>query len=347
MPSPKSFWISGRAAKSAPPRRAVLEAEADFGVPLTGGHERLSHFGVMSCVRLLLFFAIAQADVVDVFDDGNEFEAPGVEDSSLESHQTRTHDEESGSQYNFVEQAAEDQRTKGVAAGKTLSDLLTSGGAEVEVVDLTDRPASFGLADLIQQMLFAKPKPSKPKRAALPSVPPDAPVSQLLQTIRQSTHDVPLVTAQRVPPGRGREGASEAAGALSDLDSLDATGLEVLEAELLRKVPPLAASPLAAPPPAAHRSPKGATTSRLTPRSPLTAPPPAAHRGMLLHVPAQLRRVRAAKEQRAARSGEGGGSNAAADAAADAAALAAASHMRRNRVCTLYSGLESQPTRKS
>ena len=38
---------------------------------------------------------------------------------------------------------------------------------------------------------------------------------------------------------------------------------------------------------------------------------------------------------------------AAADAAADAAALAAASHMRRNRVCTLYSGLDSQPTRKS
>ena len=98
----------------------------------------------MFVLRPLLFAAIAQADVVGVFDDGREFEAPGVEESSLESYRTRTHDDESGNQYNFVEQAA--REAKGAAGGKTLSDLL-AGGAEVEGVD---GAAASGLHDLIK-----------------------------------------------------------------------------------------------------------------------------------------------------------------------------------------------------
>jgi hypothetical protein len=207
--------------------------------------KRVHHGGNMFC----LFVAAAQADVVGVFDDGREFEAPGVEESSLASHRTRTHDDESGTQYNFVEQAA--REAKGTAGGKMLSDLLASG-AEVEVVD---GAAASGLHDLIKQMFAASAKPSKPKPAALPSVPPDTPVSQLLKMIRQTTHDIPPVTPRRAPPGRG--GDADASGAVSDpmayLDHMDATGLELLEAELLQKVPPAVAPPLATPAPAAHR----------------------------------------------------------------------------------------------
>ena len=205
---------------------------------------------VMFALRPLLFVAIAQADVVGVFDDGREYEAPGVEESSLETHRTRTHDDESGTQYNFVEQAA--REAKGPAGGKTLSDLL-AGGAEVEVVD---GAAASGLHDLIKQMFAASAKPSKPKPAALPSVPPDTPVSQLLKMIRQTTHDIPPVTPRRASPGRGSD-AGEASGAVSDqmsyLDHMDVTGLELLEAELVQKVPSAVAPPLAAPAPAAHR----------------------------------------------------------------------------------------------
>lgn len=185
-----------------------------------------------------------------VFDDGREYEAPGVEESSLETHRTRTHDDESGTQYNFVEQAA--REAKGPAGGKTLSDLL-AGGAEVEVVD---GAAASGLHDLIKQMFAASAKPSKPKPAALPSVPPDTPVSQLLKMIRQTTHDIPPVTPRRASPGRGSD-AGEASGAMSDqmsyLDHMDVTGLELLEAELVQKVPSAVAPALAAPAPAAHR----------------------------------------------------------------------------------------------
>ena len=226
---------------------------------------------------LLLFAAIARADGEGVYDDGTQFEAPGVEDSSLESHRTRTHDEESGTQYNFVEQAAQEQRqlgTKGPAGGKTLSDLL-AGGAEVEVVDL--KGASSGLHDLIKQMFAASSKPSKPKPAALPSVPPDTPVSQLLQMIRQTTHDIPSVAPQPASPGRSSVDAGEASEAVSYLDHMDGTGLELLEEELLQKVPSAVAPPLATPVPAAHRC----ESLR------------------------QLRRVRAAKERRALRSGSG------------------------------------------
>lgn len=209
----------------------------------------------MFVLRPLLFVAVAQADVVGVFDDGREFEAPGVEESSLESHRTRTHDDESGTQYNFVEQAA--QEAKGTAGGKTLSDLL-AGGAEVEVVD---GAAASGLHDLIKQMFAASATPSKPKPAALPSVPPDTPVSQLLKMIRQTTHDIPPVTPRRASPGRssdaGEASGAEASGAVSGhmpyLDHMDATGLELLEAELLQKVPSAVAPPLATPAPAAHR----------------------------------------------------------------------------------------------
>ena len=190
----------------------------------------------MFVLRPLLFAAIAQADVVGVFDDGREFEAPGVEESSLESYRTRTHDDESGNQYNFVEQAA--REAKGAAGGKTLSDLL-AGGAEVEVVD---GAAASGLHDLIKQMFAAATKPSKPKPAALPSVPPDTPVSQLLKMIRQSTHDIPPAAPRRASPGRSSD-----AGEASYLDHMDVTGLELLEAELLQKVPSL---------PSPHPSPR-------------------------------------------------------------------------------------------
>ena len=190
----------------------------------------------MFVLRPLLFAAIAQADVVGVFDDGREFEAPGVEESSLESYRTRTHDDESGNQYNFVEQAA--REAKGAAGGKTLSDLL-AGGAEVEVVD---GAAASGLHDLIKQMFAAATKPSKPEPAALPSVPPDTPVSQLLKMIRQSTHDIPPVAPRRASPGRSSD-----AGEASYLDHMDVTGLELLEAELLQKVPSL---------PSPHPSPR-------------------------------------------------------------------------------------------
>ena len=190
----------------------------------------------MFVLRPLLFAAIAQADVVGVFDDGREFEAPGVEESSLESYRTRTHDDESGNQYNFVEQAA--REAKGAAGGKTLSDLL-AGGAEVEVVD---GAAASGLHDLIKQMFAAATKPSKPKPAVLPSVPPDTPVSQLLKMIRQSTHDIPPVAPRRASPGRSSD-----AGEASYLDHMDVTGLELLEAELLQKVPSL---------PSPHPSPR-------------------------------------------------------------------------------------------
>lgn len=190
----------------------------------------------MFLLRPLLLVAIAQADVVGVFDDGREFEAPGVEESSLESYRTRTHDDESGNQYNFVEQAA--REAKGASGGKTLSDLL-AGGAEVEVVD---GAAASGLHDLIKQMFAAATKPSKPKPAALPSVPPDTPVSQLLKMIRQSTHDIPPVAPRRASPGRSSD-----AGEASYLDHMDITGLELLEAELLQKVPSL---------PSPHPSPR-------------------------------------------------------------------------------------------
>jgi len=170
---------------------------------------------------------------VGVFDDGDQFEALGVENSNLESHRTKTHDEESGSQYNFVEQEAQEQRTRGPSGGKTLSDLL-AGGAEVEVVDLKDA-ASSGLRELIQQMFSGlhTTKPSKPKPAPLASVPPDTPVSQLLKMVRQSTHDIPITP--RASSGRSSVVAGEA-DAVSYLDHMDATGLEMLEAELLQKL---------------------------------------------------------------------------------------------------------------
>ena len=129
----------------------------------------------------LVSVAICQVGVYEESDE--EYEAPGVEDSSLSGYKTQTHDEASGTQYNFVEQAVQEQRSQsGSTGGKSLSELL-AGGAEVEVIDLKDGTAPSGLRDIIQQM-FSAAKPTKAKPSApLPSVPPGTPLSQILQSI--------------------------------------------------------------------------------------------------------------------------------------------------------------------
>ena len=103
----------------------------------------------------LVSAVIGQAGVgVYTEDNDDEYEAPGVEPSSLEVHQTRTHDEESGDQYNYVEQAAQEQRAKGAGKSFSLSDLLGAEiGKDVEVVNLKDGVTSGGLKDLLQQVL--------------------------------------------------------------------------------------------------------------------------------------------------------------------------------------------------
>ena len=174
--------------------------------------------------------AICQVGVYEESDE--EYEAPGVEDSSLSGYKTQTHDEASGTQYNFVEQAVQEQRSQsGSTGGKSLSELL-AGGAEVEVIDLKDGTAPSGLRDIIQQM-FSAAKPTKAKPPApLPSVPPGTPLSQILQSIRQSMHDQPP------PKPRASASARHDVGGASDgsyLDHMDATGLELLETELLQK----------------------------------------------------------------------------------------------------------------
>ena len=152
--------MSGRGEE----RRAVLEAEADFGVPLpVRPREAIRHFGARSCVRLLLRVATAQADVVDVFDDGNKFEAPGVEASRLPPD-------------------ADQRRSE-----RRPIPLRGAGGCGSARQRGCGRPGS------------ARPPPLRWRRGRgrrldrarrpwgwLPSVPPPAPRSPLLPTMRQS-----------------------------------------------------------------------------------------------------------------------------------------------------------------
>jgi len=209
-----------------------------------------------------LFTRVAPADV-DVYEyDDAEYEAPMVEESSLERHETRTHDVASGVQYNFVERAAQETNAgKGSTDGQSLFEML-AGGAEVEVINLEDGSAPSRLQDMLKQMLSlssssaAKPKPAPQK---LPSVPPDTPLSDVLQTIRHSMHsrEATSIGASAASEededeedeeeedddddhhhqGQDQDGEADAVGSGDAyIDHLDAHGLKLLEAELLRKL---------------------------------------------------------------------------------------------------------------
>ena len=199
----------------------------------------------------MLLFLLPLAQDVGVYEE------PSVEASSLERHQTGTHDSE-GQQYNFVEQAArERQASSGKATSladllagggevKTVSlaDLLAGGGgSEVEVVDMESGPAK-GLHEMIQKLFSSSPgvaaKP-KAKPSKLPSVPPDTPLADVLSSIRQTMHSAEVIGGDAAGRrGRAAEAeAGEGGGGGSDheyIDHLDARGPDLLEADLLAQL---------------------------------------------------------------------------------------------------------------
>ncbi len=179
----------------------------------------------------LAVLARASADDVGVYDA--EFEEPEVEQSELERHQFGTHTANS-EQYDFVRPALAEREKEGDGQGGQWRQTRLPNG--MKLVGMAD----FPLLPLMQAMFNKGPSADGDEDddnddgppQILPPIEQGMPMSRVLQHIRQTLSEA------KPPPSSRRAARDLGDGADGDgyIDHLSARGLQLLEADLRRKV---------------------------------------------------------------------------------------------------------------